>query len=239
MERLQKVIAQSNICSRRKAEKLILEKRVTVNGIICDQLGTNVSKKDIIKVDDNTITRASYVYYLLNKPTGVIANAEDSKNRRTIIDFLEPEDQENRIYPVGRLDFDTAGLLILTNDGELTKKLTHPSSQIEKQYIVRVEGIVIKDKIRTIRKGIIIDKNHFVIPKEVQLLEIDKTTKTSLIRIIIRETTNKQVRKMMEKMGHKVINLTRDRYAFLNLDGVKRGTYRKLKVHEVKKLMSL
>lgn len=239
MERLQKVLAQSNIASRRKSEQLILEKRVFVNGEVVTELGFKVSKKDVITVDGVTIEQATLKYYLLNKPTGYLSTVSDDKNRRTVLDLFKPEHKQDRIYPVGRLDYDTAGLLIVTNDGELTKKLTHPSSNIPKQYLVRVEGIVIKEKIRTLRKGVKIDGDYLAIPKEVQLLKLDKANQSTLIRIIITEGRNKQVRKMMEAIGHPVKKLTRDQYAFLNLEGVKRGAYRELKVHEVKTLKNL
>ncbi|CCV64302.1 rRNA pseudouridylate synthase [Alteracholeplasma palmae J233] len=239
MERLQKVLAQANVASRRKAEELILEKKVKVNGKIVSELGFKVSRKDQIEVDGKPIEFAPLCYYLLNKPTGYLSTVSDDKKRRTILDLFEPEDKENRIYPVGRLDYDTAGLLLVTNDGELTKKLTHPTSEIAKQYLVRVKGIVIKDKIRKLREGVIIDDNYLAVPKEVQLMELDKKNQSTLIRIIITEGKNKQVRKMMEAIGHPVKNLTRDQYAFLNLEGVKRGTYRKLKLHEVKQLKNL
>mgnify|MGYP001248580673 CR=1 FL=1 len=239
MERLQKVLAQSNVASRRKSEQLILEKRVSVNGVIVSELGFKVSKKDLITVDGVSIERADFKYYLLNKPTGYLSTVSDDKNRKTILDLFKPEHKNDRIYPVGRLDYDTAGLLLVTNDGELTRKLTHPSSNIPKQYLARVEGIVIKDKIRNLRKGVIIDKDYLAIPKEVQLMSLDKANQSTLIRLVITEGRNKQVRKMMDAIGHPVKKLTRDQYAFLTLEGVQRGAYRELKVHEIKMLKNL
>lgn len=236
MERLQKIIAQSNIASRRKAEAMILEGRVSVNNEVITTLGFKVSRSDEIKVDGKPITKAEHVYFLLNKPTGYVSTTSDDKKRLTVIDLLEPEHKNLRIYPVGRLDYDTAGLLLLTNDGELTKILTHPSFEVEKEYIVRVEGIVIKEKIRTLRKGITIEEDGLVIPKNVSLLELHKPHQSSLLSITVIEGKNRMIRKMMDAIGHPVKNLTRIRYDFLSLEGVERGKYRLLKVHEIKKL---
>ncbi len=236
MERLQKVLAQSNIASRRKSEEIILAGRVKVNGEVIKELGFKVSKDDIIKVDDQEISRAAYVYFLMNKPTGYVSTTSDEKSRKTVIDLLEDEHREMRIYPVGRLDFDTAGLLLLTNDGDFTNKMTHPEHEIEKEYLARVEGVVIRKKIVQLRKGVIIDEDYLAVPKSVHLIEIDKEHQTTLISITLIEGRNKQVRKMLEAIGHPVKKLTRVRYDFLTLQGVERGMYRPLKIHEVKKL---
>jgi 23S rRNA pseudouridine2605 synthase len=152
------------------------------------------------------------------------------------MDLLTEEHKKVRLYPVGRLDFDTAGLLLITNDGELTKRLTHPQHEIEKEYLVRVDAIVIRKKIVELRNGVIIDDNYKAIPKEVRLLELDKKNQSSLLSITLVEGKNKQVRKMIQAIGHKVKKLTRIRYDFLTLEGVERGTYRPLKIHEVKQL---
>jgi 23S rRNA pseudouridine2605 synthase len=236
MERLQKVLAQANIASRRKAEEMIIAGRVKVNGIVVTELGTKVNIKDNIEVDDKPIELAKHLYFLLNKPTGFVSTTSDDKNRKTVIDLIDYEDKDQRLYPVGRLDFDTAGLLLLTNDGELTNRLTHPQHQIEKEYLARVEGIVIRKKIVSLRKGVIIDDDYLAIPKDVRLIELDKTNQSTLLSITLIEGKNKQVRKMFEAIGHPVKKLTRVRYDFLTLEGVERGSYRPLKTHEVKKL---
>lgn len=236
MERLQKVIAHANVASRRKAEAYISEGRVKVNGKIVMELGTKVEDSDVIEVDGKPIKRVEHVYYLMNKPTGIVSTTRDEKGRKTVLDLLDPEDREMRVYPVGRLDFDTAGLLLLTNDGELTERLTHPRHEIEKEYLVRVDGIVIKNLIRTLRKGVKIDEGRLAVPKNVSLIELDKTHQSTLLSIIISEGRNKQVRKMIEAIGYRVKKLTRIRYDFLTLKGVERGSYRPLKIHEIKRL---
>ena len=236
MDRLQKVLAQANIASRRKSESIILEGRVKVNGEVIKELGFQVNPTDQIEVDGEKIERAEHLYFLLNKPTGYVSTTSDEKNRPTVMDLLTEEHKKVRLYPVGRLDFDTAGLLLITNDGELTKRLTHPQHEIEKEYLVRVDAIVIRKKIVELRNGVMIDDNYKAIPKEVRLLELDKKNQSSLLSITLVEGKNKQVRKMIQAIGHKVKKLTRIRYDFLTLEGVERGTYRPLKIHEVKQL---
>ncbi|PKK93756.1 MAG: rRNA pseudouridine synthase [Tenericutes bacterium HGW-Tenericutes-6] len=236
MERLNKVLAQANIASRRKSEELIKEGRVKVNGEVVTELGFKVEKNDRIEVDGKAIERAEHLYFLLNKPTGYVSTTQDEKGRRTVLDLLSDEDKKVRLYPVGRLDFDTAGLLLLTNDGEFTFRMTRPEHEIEKEYLVRVEGIVIRKKIVQLRKGVIIDEDYLAVPKEVRLIELNKEHQSTLLSITLTEGKNKQVRKMCEAIGHKVKKLTRVRYEFLTLEGVERGSYRPLKIHEVKKL---
>lgn len=238
MERLQKVIAQSNVASRRQAEQLIIEGRVKVNGEVVTELGTKVNRNDKILVDGKKIEFAEKRYILLNKPTGYLSTTKDDKGRRTVTDLVKEEFNDERLYPIGRLDYDTAGVLILTNDGELTQKLTRPEYEVEKEYIVRVKGIVIRKKIIELRKGVKIDDNYLAIPKEVNLIELDKTNQSTLIRVVLTEGKNRQVRKMCEAIGYPVKTLTRVRYDFLTLDGIQRGKYRELSIHEVKKLHS-
>ncbi|PKK98635.1 MAG: rRNA pseudouridine synthase [Tenericutes bacterium HGW-Tenericutes-2] len=236
MERLQKILAQANIASRRKSEEIILEGRVKVNGVIVKELGFKVNRSDKIEVDGKPIELAEHLYFLLNKPTGFVSTTSDEKNRKTVLDLLTEEHRDIRLYPVGRLDFDTAGILLLTNDGDFTNRMTHPEHEIEKEYLARVEGIVIRKKIVALRKGVIIDGDYLAVPKEVRLIELNKDQQSTLISITLTEGRNKQVRKMMEAIGHPVKKLTRIRYDFLTLEGVERGAYRPLKVHEVKKL---
>lgn len=236
MERLQKILAQANIASRRKSEEIILEGRVKVNGVKVTELGFKVNRSDKIEVDGKPIELAEHLYFLLNKPTGFVSTTSDEKNRKTVLDLLTEEHRDIRLYPVGRLDFDTAGILLLTNDGDFTNRMTHPEHEIEKEYLARVEGIVIRKKIVALRKGVMIDGDYLAVPKEVRLIELNKEQQSTLISITLTEGRNKQVRKMMEAIGHPVKKLTRIRYDFLTLEGVERGAYRPLKVHEVKKL---
>ena len=233
MERLQKVIAQSGYCSRRKAEELIKNKKVVVNGKLVTEMGFKVSYDDDILVDGNQLaTKEEKVYYLLNKPRGVITTASDEKNRKTVVDLI---DEKARIYPVGRLDYDTTGALILTNDGELTALLTHPKNEIEKVYVAKVNGFFSSDNCKTLSRGVIIDGKR-TSKARVKLKKYDKKTDTSLVELVIHEGKNHQVKKMIEAVSHKVIKLRREKIAFLTLTGLKSGEYRKLTIHEVKKL---
>jgi 23S rRNA pseudouridine2605 synthase len=232
MERLQKVIANSGYCSRRKAEELILNGLVTVNGEIIKQLGTKVSNKDMIMVNGTSITKETKEYYLLNKPRGVITSTSDDKNRKTVIDLI---DTTKRIYPVGRLDYDTTGILILTNDGELANGLMHPKNKIDKVYVAKVEGIFTKKDVLNLSKGVVIDGIK-TSRSRVRIKKIDKKTNTSMIEITIHEGRNHQVKRMFEAIGFRVKKLKRERYDFLDLHGLTSGDYRVLTPKEVKKL---
>ena len=236
MERLQKMIATSGYTSRRKAEELILEGRVTVNGNIIDTLGYKVSDEDIICVDGNTITKNTVKeYYLLNKPREVICSVSDDKERKTVVDLIKTE---GRIYPVGRLDYDTTGLIILTNDGELANILMHPKHNIYKTYIAKIDGILNEIDFKKMRKGILIDDRKLIID-HVKVKKIDKEKNTSLVEVTIHEGRNHIIRKLFEKLGYDVLKLTRNKFAFLTIDGLKSGEYRELTLKEVKTLYSL
>ena len=156
MERLQKLIANAGYTSRRKAEELILNNKVKVNGKIVNELGFKASYSDEIMVEGNLITYEEKVYYLMNKPRGVLSTTKDDKGRKTVLDYFDSIDK--RIYPIGRLDYDTTGILLLTNDGEFANLMMHPKNKIDKVYIAKVKGIVTGDDIKTLKKGIIIDK---------------------------------------------------------------------------------
>ncbi len=236
MERLQKVIAQTGFCSRRKAEELISTGHVSVNGEKITNMGVKVNYDDNIVIDGNTLDlKEDKVYYVLNKPRGIITSTKDEKNRKTVVDLIN---EEKRIYPVGRLDYDTTGILLLTNDGELTNLLIHPSNNIEKVYIAKVEGIPTKEELRTLASGVIIDGRKTSRAK-VKLKKLDKKNNTSVIELIIHEGRNHQVKKMIEKIGYHVIKLRRDSFAFLTVNDLKSGEYRKLSVKEVKQLYAL
>lgn len=236
MERLQKVLAHSNVASRRKAEEMIADGRVKVNGQVMTEMGFKVSEKDHITVDGKLVSRANKRYFLLNKPAGYISTTKDEKNRKTVLDLLDEEVKQDRLYPVGRLDSDSAGLLLMTNDGELSHILMHPSHEVEKEYIVRVKGIVIRKEVIRLRGGLTLDDGYVAKPKYVRLISLDKEHQSSLFSIVLTEGRNREVRKLFDALGYPVKNLTRIRYDFLTLDGIERGSYRPLKVHEVKKL---
>lgn len=236
MERLQKKIANLGYCSRRKAEELITKGLVEVNDEVVTKLGTTVKPGDIITVEGNILDNSrSFEYYLLNKPKGVVTTTNDEKGRTTVIDLIETN---ARIYPVGRLDYDTTGILLLTNDGELANLLSSPSSNVDKTYIAKVEGEVTIPSIQALRKGVVIDGIKTKRAK-VKLKSVDKKKKTSIVELTIHEGKNHQVKKMFEVLGYKVSKLRRERYANLNLKGLMPGEYRPLSIKEVKILYSL
>lgn len=236
MERLQKVIADAGVASRRKAEELILNGQVRVNGEVIKTLGVKVSGNDIVEVQGVMIDREKVKkYYLLNKPRGVISSVHDDKNRPTVVDYI---DTDVRIYPVGRLDYDTTGLILLTNDGELANLLTHPRNKIPKTYIAKIEGLLNKDDIERLRRGIMIDGRRVVI-EDFKIRDKDFDKKTSLIEITIVEGRNHIVKRIFESLKHPVIRLSRIKIAFLEIGKLKSGEYRELTIKEVKKLYGL
>ena len=236
MERLQKVIANLGYASRRKAEELIINGKVKVNGEVVRELGTKVKTSDTIEVENTILdNNKNYEYYLLNKPREVISSSSDEHGRKTVVDLIHTEE---RIYPVGRLDYDTTGALLLTNDGTLANKLMHPSSGIEKKYVAKVEGLVTGYEIKQLRTGVIIDGKRTSKAK-VNLKKYDKKTDKSLVELTIHEGRNHQVKKMFESINHQVVKLKREKYANLDLTGLKPGEYRKLSNKEIAILYSL
>ncbi len=235
MERIQKIIANSGYASRRKAEELIKQGRVTVNGEIVRELGQKASYADTIMIDGEALKKEDKEYILLYKPRGVVTTSIDDKHRKTVIDLVETP---KRVYPVGRLDYDTSGVLLLTNDGELTNLLTHPSSNIEKVYLVKIDEAVNPHVLKKLETGVIIDGKKTA-PAKVKVKKIDKKKNKSLIYLTIHEGRNHQVKKMFEAIGYKVAKLKREKFAGLDLHSLKSGEWRRLSVHEVKVLYSL
>ena len=235
MERLQKVIANSGYTSRRKAEILIQEGHVKVNDIIIKELGYKVEDNDEIKIDDILLETDQKVYILLNKPRGYLSTTEDDKGRKTIVDLINTN---IRIYPVGRLDYDTTGIILLTNDGEFANLLMHPKNKIDKVYIAKVKGVLIPPKMKALKEGVIIDGKKTSKAK-VKIKSYDKKTNTSIIEITIHEGRNHQVKKMFEAVGMEVLKLKREKIAFLTLDGLKSKEYRTLTFKEVQQLYNL
>lgn len=233
MERLQKVITNSGYCSRRKAEELIKNGKVMVNGKKIEELGFKVDGNDIITVENKILKKENKEYILLYKPRGVVTTTSDEKGRKTVLDLIETN---KRLYPVGRLDYDTSGLLLLTNDGELTNILIHPKNEIDKVYIAKINGIMNGFEIKTLEKGVLIDGKKTA-PCKVKVRKKEKDS--SIIELTIHEGKNHQVKKMFETIGFKVLKLKREKLAFLNLSGLKPGEYRYLSIKEVKMLYSL
>jgi 23S rRNA pseudouridine2605 synthase len=236
MERLQKVIAHAGIASRRKAEELILEGRVKVNGSVVKELGRKVTSSDRIEVDGIQIEGEEPVYFLFYKPRGVISSVQDEKGRKVVTDFFETI--KERIYPVGRLDYDTSGLLLLTNDGEFANLLMHPSNEIDKVYVAKVKGIPTREKLTSLARGITLEDGKTA-PAKTKLLSVDKKKDTAIVEITIHEGRNRQVRRMFEAIGHPVLKLKREKYGFLTLNGLRTGEIRELTHHEVKQLRVL
>ncbi|WP_026563971.1 23S rRNA pseudouridine(2605) synthase RluB [Bacillus sp. UNC41MFS5] len=236
MERLQKVIARAGIASRRKAEDLIKEGRVKVNGKVVTELGLKVSTSDRVEVDGIQIEKEEPVYFLLYKPRGVISSVNDDKGRKVVTDFF-PHLKE-RIYPVGRLDYDTSGLLVLTNDGEFANLLMHPKNEIDKVYVAKVKGIPLKENLRKLERGIRLEDGKTA-PARVKLLSADSKKQAAIVEITIHEGRNRQVRRMFEAIGHEVLKLKRERYGFLTLSGLRTGDARELTPHEVKQLRAI
>lgn len=234
MERLQKLIAESGFCSRRKAEELIISGCVKVDGETITELGKKFNKDVKIEIQGKILKLEEKEYYLLNKPRGIICSLDDEKGRNIVTDLIATK---ARIYPVGRLDYDTTGLLILTNDGELTNILSHPKSCVEKTYLAKIEGILSKEEIEKLKKGIVIDKIKCKILR-VKVRKRDKVKDTDLVEISIEEGRNHIVKRIFESINHPVIKLTRIKYAFLELDNLKSGDYRILTNSEVRKLYS-
>ena len=232
MERLQKYLSFCGIASRRKSEELILAGKVKVNGKVVTELGTKVSEKDEVEVENMEVYKKEKEYYLLYKPEKTICSVSDEKGRTTIVDLIETDE---KIFPVGRLDYDTTGLLLLTNDGELTNKLTHPKGYVEKTYIAKVSGIVTGKEIHELEEGIELEGVKTK-KARAKLKKIDKKNNKSYVELTITECRNHQVKNMFAALGHKVLKLKRISYAFFNLEGMKIGEYRRLTTKEVKQL---
>ncbi|WYP28207.1 pseudouridine synthase [Alkalihalobacillus sp. FSL W8-0930] len=236
MERLQKVIAHAGVASRRKAEELILQGRVSVNGKPVTELGVKVqANRDKIEVDGVPIDKEEPVYFLLYKPSGVISSVSDDRDRKVVTDYVQVE---QRVFPVGRLDYETSGLILLTNDGEFANLLMHPRHTINKVYVAKVEGIPTKENLRRLEKGIMLEDGKTA-PAQVKLMTVDKKKNTAIVRLSIHEGRNRQVRRMFEAVGHGVQKLKREEYSFLTLKGMNPGDVRPLKPIEVKHLREL
>ncbi|MCD2255219.1 pseudouridine synthase [Agrilactobacillus fermenti] len=232
-ERLQKVIANAGLTSRRKAETLITSGRVKVNDQVVKTLGTKVSEHDQVTVDGVPLEKERKVYYLFYKPRGVISAVSDDKGRKTVTDFFDQVDQ--RVYPVGRLDYDTSGLLIMTNDGELANLLMHPRYEVDKTYVAKINNIPDVSAQIKLRNGVEVNGRKTSKAK-FSLISTDHKKNTAIVRLTIHEGMNHQVKKMFEAVGSQVQKLSRESFGFLNLEGLISGQFRPLSHLEVSQL---
>jgi pseudouridine synthase len=237
-QRLQKILSQAGVASRRAAEKLIAEGRVTLNGKTVLEMGTKAdADTDDIRVDGRRLHAPERKrYILLNKPAGVVSTRSDPQRRRTVIDLLHGV--REYVYPVGRLDYETEGLLLLTNDGDLAARLTHPRHGVERSYEARVAGMPDADALRQLREGIPLD-GHRTLPAEATLLNDRRGQREGVVQLTIREGRNRQVRRMLEAVGHPVRELARTRIGPLTDRRLKVGTWRDLTAAEVTTLQAL
>ena len=237
-ERLQKFIANQGICSRRKAEEYITSGRIKVNGNVIMELGTKIDpNKDIIEVDGKKISNISgkKVYILLNKPIGYVTTTRDQFNRNTVLDLVNVKE---KILPVGRLDMYTSGAIILSNDGDFIYKITHPKYEVEKTYNVTLKGQVTDEEIEQLKNGVQIE-NYVTGKAKVKILRIDKEKDLSRVEIIIHEGKNREVRKMCEAIGRKVLALHRTKIGNISVKDLRLGTWRYLKPNEIKSLLDI
>lgn len=234
--RLQKYMAQCGIASRRKCEEMITAGRVAVNDIEIQKMGVDIQPEvDNITVDGKRIRPEVKKHYIIfNKPSGIVTTVHDQFGRKTIMSYFQ--DIPERIFPIGRLDYDSEGLLILTNDGELTYRLTHPKNQVKKTYIVKVKGIPTLDQLKIIQNGVILNRIKTA-PADVKIMNNNENT--SILEIQIHEGRNRQVRRMFELIGYSVINLRRSQIGSLSLGNLQPGEWRYLSDKEVHYLYSL
>lgn len=234
LERLQKVLAEAGVASRRKSEEMIRAGRVEVNGQTVRDMGVKVDpKQDAIKVDGRPIRQEKKVYVLFNKPKGVITSASDPEGRKTVASFFT--NIRERIYPVGRLDYDTEGLLLLTNDGEFAHLLTHPRHHVPRTYLATVKGVPHGTKLDKLRSGVELE-DGLTSPAEAEYYDIDPDKNETIVQVTIYEGRNRQVRRMFEAIGHPVQKLKRIKFGPILLAGVPRGKYRHLTAEEIKEL---
>ena len=235
MERLQKIIAKAGITSRRKAEELIKEGKIQVNGITIKEMGHIVEKGSIVTYEGKILSTENKVYFLLNKPKKVLSSVSDDRGRTTVVDLI---DSSERIYPVGRLDYDTTGALLLTNDGDFSNALTHPRFHLKKLYEVKCDGILSNQDVKALETGIELD-GVMTIPTQVVILKKDLTRKETDFTITLVEGKNRQIKRMVESLGLNVIKLHRARFGFIEVKDLKEGEYRSLKDSELTQLIQL
>ena len=230
--RLQKYMAECGVASRRRAEEMILEGKVSVNGVVISQMGVQVEDGDEVRVEGKLIRpEAQKRYVMYHKPVGEVTTVSDPEGRDAVLDHFR--DYPVRLYPVGRLDYDSEGLLLLTNDGALTERMLHPSHLVEKTYLARVTGQVSMDSVRQLRAGVMLD-DHKTAPAKVRIIK--EETFATVVLVTIHEGRNRQVRRMFEALGHRVLQLRRVKFGPLELGDLPRGQWRELTAEEVRRL---
>ena len=232
--RINRYLASCGLCSRRKAEEYIRDGKVKVNGVLTTNLATEIDENDEVLVNDMPVKlQNKFEYYMLNKPQGYVSTAEDDRDRKTVVELVKTK---SRIYPVGRLDFDSEGLLLLTNDGDLTNKLTHPKHNISKTYLVNINSTITNNEIEKLKNGVVIDgyKLH-----ECEIKVLETSEKQTKMKITIFEGRNREIRKMFENINKRVVFLKRIKIADLELGNLKRGEYRALTQKEISYLKNL
>ena len=233
-ERLQKIISTAGVASRRHAEKLITAGRVSVNNEVVTELGVKAdAQKDVIRIDGTTISVEKTMHYIaLHKPAGYVTTLDDPQKRSTVVDLLR--DVPERVYPVGRLDYDSSGLLLLTNDGDFAQKIQHPSFRIPKVYRVKIQGRLNKEELKQLGKGVKLPDGIFK-PENMQIEKFND--KSSWIRLTLREGKNRIIRRGFENAGHRVARLVREEIGSVTLQGLKEGAWRDLNKKEINQLL--
>lgn len=235
-ERLQKLIADAGIASRRKAEEMIKAGNVKVNGVVVTQLGTKASAEDEIEVNGIPIRREEKVYFLLNKPKKTLSSVSDDRGRDTVLKYF-PGIKE-RIFPVGRLDYDSTGALIMTNDGEFAHMMMHPKFHIPKIYEVAIDGILTYDDIKIIKKGVPLS-DGVTAPASVHIISVNEKKNKTIFSILLHEGKNREIRRMMEYFHYSVTRLERKKYGFLDCEALRQGEYRRLRRFEIRQLIAI
>ena len=237
MDRLQKIIAASGLTSRRKAEEWILQGRVKVDGQVVTELGVKPRKGALIEVDGKAIAREDKVYSVMNKPKKVLCTLNDEHDRRTVVDLMT--DVPQRVFPVGRLDYDTTGVLIMTNDGEFANEIIHPRYHIAKVYEVTINGILKTEEIKQLEQGVVLDDGIKTLPAKLWVTNKDFAHEQTMFELTIQEGRNRQIKRMLEVFGYEVRRLHRRSLGPITVRGLNPGEYRLMKPFEVKQLRRL
>ena len=233
--RLQKYMADRGVASRRKSEELISKGLVKVNGKVVTELGYKVNKNDVVEYDGKILSNIEHVYYMLNKPSGVLTSTFDKEGKKTVVDLVNTKE---RIYPIGRLNYNVSGIVILTNDGELANRLTKRSNKIPKVYHVRINGILNQTTFNKLYKGFTVNDKKYE-NLNIEIINTDLKNNSSLLKISLSDSKNNDIYKIFEALGYEIKKIKRQEFGGLSVEGLPSGEYRSLKIHEIKQLYSL